>query len=514
MLWGQRISVAWFLPACDVQDYAIREPGVDASGAPVVRLEPETLYLGAAAEGESLPGEIRVYNDGDATLSVKSLALEGSTEFTLDAAAAASVPPGGFLPVPVRYRPVGLHGSATLVVESNAPTVPEARALVYADGLYPSLALRPLPVDFHYTDVACGETLPLELVNAGLAPLSVESILVVGEPFSVGQVPPLPLSLDPGASATVLLRADPRGPDTYTADLYITSNDPTSPRTEVLATIGSRAPAEVIQDFRQPDGPWDEVDVLVYIDQSGSMSDDQRRLAQNFELLAESFDALLASYQVMVVVADDGCNSGGIITPYSGDAGEVFSRAVRSGGGTWTEAGLTLAEEALGQVGRGECNAGFLRPSAKTLLLMVSDEPEQSSGYWRDHVDAILAMAPTAAVVAVVGDVPGGCRSAAPGTGYVEAASYTGGVFFSICEDDWSGYFGEMALLGSAGPVDRVALDWTPKLSTLVVTADGRVETRWTYDERSQELAFDAAGVPPPGSWVEIRYQVAEDCDR
>jgi hypothetical protein len=53
-----------------------------------------------------------------------------------------------------------------------------------------------------------------------------------------------------------------------------------------------------------------------------------------------------------------------------------FVNVVSSGGGWWTEAGLTVTSEAIDKTDPGECNYGFLRTDAMLHIIMVSDEVE------------------------------------------------------------------------------------------------------------------------------------------
>ena len=72
---------------------------------------------------------------------------------------------------------------------------------------------------------------------------------------------------------------------------------------------------------------------------------------------------------------------------------------------------------------------------------MVSDEPEQSSTSWSTLVSQIQGYKSNPDDVklsAVAGDYPGGCSTAAPGAGYHQAVSATGGEYLSICDTNWA----------------------------------------------------------------------------
>jgi hypothetical protein len=172
-------------------------------------------------------------------------------------------------------------------------------------------------------------------------------------------------------------------------------------------------------------------DILFVVDNSGSMADEQENLAQNFQAFIDGLNAGTGDYQLAVVSTDQGrgndrCNAdtecGGLAEfffegPYrywndedrSGcttlptehgcfrrpaeqtpviaindqtapeDVVARFQDAVRVGScGTGTEEGLQAMQQALRFAEPGGCNAGFLRPDANLVVVLVSDEPDQS----------------------------------------------------------------------------------------------------------------------------------------
>jgi hypothetical protein len=122
--------------------------------------------------------------------------------------------------------------------------------------------------------------------------------------------------------------------------------------------------------------------------------------------------------------------------------------------------------------------------------------------------------APSIGITSIVGDVPDGCETAAPGTGYVEASLATGGAILSICNEDWSSYFATIASLSAFGQTDTFVLTSIPDPTTLVVWVDGvQVTTGWAYDATWNAVHFDAASVPAPGVQVQAAYDIEADCD-
>jgi hypothetical protein len=257
-------------------------------------------------------------------------------------------------------------------------------------------------------------------------------------------------------------------------------------------------PASHRDEFRQ-DGAWGATDIVLWTDGSGSMSDDRERLDAAAGAFTAALDESAGDWQILAV-DDSGC--GEILTPDDPDG--AFSAAEQGSPGF--EGGLAAIVAAREESGTGGCNAGFLRPDAKTLVVIVSDEPEQSGVAWEDLVDAIDDYATALTISAIAGDLPHGCATAAPARGYSEAVEATGGVFVSICSEDLEP--GVASVASTAANVDLVgtfALSAPANPATLTVLVDDVPSTAWTYDATSNALTFDAP--PPAGSEIVALYQ-------
>ena len=99
-----------------------------------------------------------------------------------------------------------------------------------------------------------------------------------------------------------------------------------------------------------------------------------------------------------------------------------------------------------------------------------------------------------------------------PGTGYYEASVATGGAFLSICASDWSSYFETIANMAASGLLASFHLASEPQPDTIVVQVDGSTVTDWTYDADTNSIVFGADSVPPPGSHIVVRFELAGDC--
>ena len=176
-----------------------------------------------------------------------------------------------------------------------------------------------------------------------------------------------------------------------------------------------------------------KVDVLLVVDNSCSMIDEQNKLAANFENFIEQFLDAAVDYQIGIVTTDmvDETQSGRLVgetkiitagmdldTARSAFVDNVKVCATGSG----FERGLMAAEAALSEPLLSGENAGFLRDDAALSIVFVSDEEDGSArpvgefltffkglkgdaGY-RD--DTLVNMS------AVVGEPPNGCLQPSP----------------------------------------------------------------------------------------------------
>lgn len=511
------LTILLMLAAAGCSDYELN-PGIDpaTTGEAQIEVEPTLLDFWEAGPDESVVESFAVRNIGPSLLSVDALVVEGSGDFTLlDAADGFDLAPGAEQVFEVAFTPTAAgQGEATIPVRSNDQDDPEVAVSLLGRGLLPSLQIAPDPHDFGDIGLSCTAEVELTLQNVGDDDLVVSELRFEGDAgLSLLASPDLPLTLAPGdwSTATVGAAGDVLG--AMSGVLWTSSNDP---RVEVSATqTGSViAGTEVVDAFAVDSDP--PVDLLVAVDQSGSMDDDAALLGANFAALINQLEAGTSDWRIGVVTLDSGCFNGGVLAPDGADNAATFAAAVVEGEDREIdddERLFQLADRALGQVGAGDCNEGFLRSGAVLSLVFVSDEPEQSGDevsawtwdFWVARWVALTGAEPLVRVNGVVDlDL---CNDGADG--YREAIDATGGVALSICDADWVAHAGDLATAATAF-LYRFPLSAVPEPSTLVVRVDG-VETTelWQYDEALNAVVFEAL---PGGSAVEVQYSVALEC--
>ncbi|MBM4365656.1 MAG: choice-of-anchor D domain-containing protein [Deltaproteobacteria bacterium] len=496
----------------DQQLTVVTKDSGDVAYEPDIEIEPDALSFADLMPGQEEIQSFTIENRGNVDLHLSNIVLTGTTAFTVGTdQATATIAPGSKITVPVTFTPVNPEDFGTISVFSDDPDSPELPVSLDGTGLVPQLYISPNPYGFGSVMLDCEQTQPITFTNIGSATLTVTQVVITADGFTLGDFA-TPFYLEAGESSSIDLNFLPSEEIAYGGEMWVASDSLVETSTVSVSGSGTTE-SEVTDEYWQGDGPWDRTDIFFYVDQSCSMADDRKNMTDNFLDFTEMLAGLDLDWQIAVSTLDSGCSSVGILTPDTPNLETAFLTGVDSYAGRYTEAGLHIATNGMQNSTPGNCNDGFLREDSKPQLVLVSDEPDQSPGSWSSYVSDIQAVAPEASITAIVGDVPSGCATADPGTGYYEAATATRGAFLSICEQDWSTYFDAIATLSSTGATDRFGLSSTPDPVTIVVTVDDDITTEgWTYDAGGNAVVFDEASVPGPGAHVVIDYTILGDC--
>ncbi len=298
--------------------------------------------------------------------------------------------------------------------------------------------------------------------------------------------------------------------------------------------------------------PPTEVDILLVVDNSGSMQDEQQELSVGFDNFVEFFDVADVDYHIGVTTTD--MSSGGeegrlvnhagtrVIHRDTDDPAEAFRQNVQVGiEGYGFEKGLSAAAHALGD--DLDENDGFLREDALLSVIFVSDEEDSSRYGVNEYINFFYNLKDTherdvfnaSALVGVDPDTlePADCSSgftgnAAAGHRYHDVAVQTGGVVASICENDFADIVSEMGL-ASSRLLDRFVLDRRPRPETIEMvlvipdgdaaglevpsegTEDGDYPWEYVEDVDAQEYMIrytDITSLPPIDTQIILHYEL------
>lgn len=502
------------LAACSDFDLQANPEG-NAPVVPDIAVQPVALDFGGHALDQELVRSIRIANAGGVELDVGRILVGPSPAFGIpDPNQSWVIPPGEAVLQEVRYTPMTVGDQSFLVIISDDPDTPELEVPLSGHALVPELSVMPDPLEFGGVTRTCTDELTVDIVNTGLASLTIEEISVSGNGFVTGTDEPLlPVELLPGGFLEWPVSFTPPldGPE-YGGLIRVQSDDPRGPQVGELIGFGEGVPDHT-DLFEQVENDWTKIDVAFWVDQSGSMSDDQNNLANNFDTFLDILTAGGIDYNVIGVTRDSGCFNNGIITPRTANPETVFDQAVHGPGGSYNtdsrEAGLWGARAAMEASLPGGCNANWRREDVATVVVMVSDEYDQSPGAWRTYVDDVQAVDPEAVLTSVVGQPGSPCAQSAPR--YQNAADATGGANLEICAADWGSYFYQ--IIGVIDPpLSTFVLSEIPDPATIEVEIDGEPSMAWAYDEELNAVVFPAVDLPPPASEISVYYEDVVTC--
>lgn len=496
--------------------------GAGAGDGAMIEVTPMSIDFGVVtANDDALIETFIVRSIGNTDLEVSGIEISGQAagSYTIISDESTfTLPAGTEKAIEVVFEPIGANEqSAQAIVSSNDELQPKVPVTLNGEGAIPELDISPDPLDFGNTYVGCSKDNWVTLTNVGTDELIIESVDHSGGEFVMSSTLTLPLTLAPGESESVFMEFYPEFEGEVDAELSVVSNEPLG--TRVATQTGEGKYAAEYEDV------WDHPanspsDIIFAIDKSCSMDDNQNALANNFSTFITELSNYSTDWQVMVINDSNGCNQTGILTSSTPGYVSTFQQAINSSTKSqYTEKLLTPAAWAVDKTDSGECNQGFLRSNAMLHIILVSDEPEQSSGTWSNYVNQIIAKKGDAANVrisAIAGDVPGGCwsgsQSAEAGSGYYDAVNFTEGVFLSICSN-WASS-SNLELLAEASVIQNTyVLDNQAIEETIVVEINGsESSTGWYYDEASNSVIFDS-NAPEEGDSVTITYAAPATCD-
>ncbi|MBX2798590.1 MAG: hypothetical protein KTR31_12990 [Myxococcales bacterium] len=270
------------------------------------------------------------------------------------------------------------------------------------------------------------------------------------------------------------------------------------------------------------------VDVLFVVDNSCSMSEEQKALGANFPAFIRWFLESSLDYHIGVVSMDmrdpehggQLRDAGGVrwIDAQTPGAEGVFAEMVQMGtGGHFQEEGRAAAFTAVEKLAT-TFNKGFIRPDAGLHITVVSDEDDGSTDSpvsRSEFVHYLQTARPTQRMVSfssIVGPVTGCPTIGEPGSDYMAVTNLVGGVIWPICSDDWTVVLDDLGFL-AVGLSREFHLSDLPVANTVSVSVEteGVVvpfdETSWVYSEPRNSIRF-LEFVPDPLATVSISYQL------
>ncbi|MCC6336893.1 MAG: choice-of-anchor D domain-containing protein [Myxococcales bacterium] len=547
------------------------------------RVEPAMANFGLVAPGQTKDLPITITNLGQAQTDVCYLSgidLSAGTDLAYSLVGGPVVEkelqPGQSWNVVVRVAPTGatpttlvtLTGALTFNVTS--PTNPQGLVPLRTSVGPSCLAITPDPLDFGTTKPGCNSApRTLNVYNVCNTTMTIMGFSV---PAAGGQAPggpncagtnPCPeffrvvtpmiptggLSLPPGAAPVQLqMKYAPIDVGADTGALAIDAIQNGQSITYLVGLQGNGdATGQQTDTFLQDQSP--KADILLVVDDSGSMQDKQSSLAANFSSFIQYAVAANVDYHIGITTTStarqecvpgfgclgnskapagelylDGPTNSRVITPATTNVSQVFARMANVGiDGNGTEAGLETSVMALTPPKVANENAGFLRTDANLAVVIISDAGDQSPqpvSYYQNRLINVkgfnrLSMFTFSTIGPLLPSEPSGCTYDGGGdvARYRAITNYTSGVTDEICNSNWATTLQNLGRT-AFGFRTQFFLNNVPDLSmgqTISVMVNGQPvpAANWTYDSASNSIKFTSTTTPGPGQTLTVTYNTA-----
>lgn len=447
----------------------------------------------------------------------------------------------------------------------------EYKANLYGGSGIAKITVIPPEINFGIITIGCHSKIyKVTVYNAGSAPLTISSVELSGctPEFKIKNIPPLPKDVTTGVPFPVELQYIPQDLGKDSCMLVVKSTDESSPVLSVSLEGEGTYDTEWTDIFHQVSGQ--EVDVLFVIDDSGSMCEEQERLAQNFEEFIKFAEIWKNDFHLGVIsvnVVNEkvmaklnlGKKKPRFLTPQTQDYKNKFKEFVKlgcGGGSDPQEAGLQAAQMALSLPltydtdvpcssdndclnNKNVCadpkncpiycidgfcggwNAKFLRENAQLEIIFLSDEEDQSPATVSFYIDFFKNIKGFYNVNmmhahSIVGP-NGGCVApdgggADAGKRYMEVSKETGGKIESICNPTFAPVLNDIGAIAFGLKVQffltRIADPPTIKVWINGNECKGGNDT-WSFDIPSNSVIFVEKGkcMPQPNDEIKVYYK-------
>ena len=261
-------------------------------------------------------------------------------------------------------------------------------------------------------------------------------------------------------------------------DLIVDNRDTQQEQTEV-----------VVDYYQQPEKPSD-LDVLVVLDTSCSMSDNFENVSIGLDILRDDIEVLTFDYQMALI--NTSLREPYYVGPIGPDTSsmEIFIAPYTLASDNFEEAFVSLylfTETPEGQT--------FLRPDVDKLYIFVSDEPEQSNipvSLFKEWMDEYHSEVTHDVVVIGIND-NSECDSyyhldPEDENRFLTFATYYNKTIIDICGDF------QLALAENSfivNPITHMKLSETPVEDSIVVYNNGNIEQMWYYLPQTNTVYFE-----------------------
>jgi hypothetical protein len=232
------LMLALLLPACPGVDNVLNTERDAKDDVQIMVVEPGFLDFGGLGTGEAATQTFEIRNEGGVPLEISEIRVEGATGFTIIEGQPGNIGPFESKSVTIQYTPTNLTDTGLVTVVGDDPTNPTDEVDLTGSWLLPVLAVTPDPYEFGAVPFGCltGKTLMLE--NIGGDTLVVDSIIMMGDGYSLPAPPVLPLSIEPGERVPLQVLYEVSDTSVQTGQVWVSSNDPSGAKVATQTGYG------------------------------------------------------------------------------------------------------------------------------------------------------------------------------------------------------------------------------------------------------------------------------------
>jgi hypothetical protein len=263
----------------------------------------------------------------------------------------------------------------------------------------------------------------------------------------------------------------------------------------------------VVDSYVQTDR-LEELDVLVVLDTSGSMSDNYDDIADGMDILRSDIESLTLDYRFGYITMDPTNLS--YVGPFDVSSSAIDMLMAPS------LLPMTILEEGFSATYNffnSEDGLSFRRPEADFLLFLISDEDEQSAitaslFYDWTHSEFKEVNHDTVCVINPDDESQQDSWQNEIGYKYIELSDLYGKGTIDLQSSGWSAWLSDSSYLTQRK--DYITLsEHNPILESIIVYIDQNAEYGWTYVKDTNTIHLDV--IPDYSSVVEVGYNVYID---
>ena len=213
-----KLSITSNDPTQGALNVSVTGTGIASAGTPTINVSPNTLAFGSVNTGQTKDLTVAISNTGNASLTVKSLAVSGAGFLVVSPSAPFSVSPGAATNATVRFAPTAAAtATGTVTITSNDPSKPTITIQLGGAGVTGGTKTVILQVDGGTFDSATGfaNGQPGAVFMNRLTPPSYPATLQNVQIYFGNRANGLPLN----ASITVAYGSIPMGSTTFNLSL-------------------------------------------------------------------------------------------------------------------------------------------------------------------------------------------------------------------------------------------------------------------------------------------------------